>query len=94
MALTRKEVEHVAMLARLKLSEKEKEMFGEQLSAILDYMNKLNDLNTENIEPIAHVLPISNVFRDDVACQEISREEMLANAPLEEDGQFKVPRIV
>lgn len=94
MALTGKEVEHVAMLARLKLSEEDQKKFGEQLSAILDYMKRLNDLDTEKVEPLAHVLPLHNVFRSDEARREFSREEMLANAPLEESGLFKVPKIM
>jgi len=95
MLLTREEVEHVAALARLKLSDEEKERFAEQLTAILEYMSRLNDLDTSNIEPLTHVLPLSNVFRDDgVSPEETNRDDILANAPLEENGCFKVPRIV
>lgn len=95
MLLTREEVEHVAALARLKLSDEEKERFAEQLTAILDYMSRLNDLDTSKIEPLTHVLPLSNVFRDDgVSPEETNRDDILANAPLEENGCFKVPRIV
>ena len=93
--LTRKEVEHVAMLARLKLTEGEKERFAEQLTAILDYMSRLNDLDTSGVEPLAHVLPVNNVFRDDeVKAAGTDREEILAGAPLQENGCFRVPRIV
>lgn len=94
MALTIKEVEHVAMLCRLRLSEDEKERMTEQLSAVLDYMDKLNEVDTSQVEPMAHVLPLFNVFRPDEERKDFSREEMLANAPLVEDGMFKVPRIV
>ncbi|ADI01289.1 Asp-tRNA(Asn)/Glu-tRNA(Gln) amidotransferase subunit GatC [Syntrophothermus lipocalidus] len=95
MLLTREEVEHVAALARLKLSDEELERFAEQLTAILDYMSRLNDLDTSKIEPLTHVLPLSNVFRDDgVSPEETNRDDILANAPLEENGCFKVPRIV
>jgi len=94
MALTIKEVEHVAMLCRLRLAEDEKERMAEQLSAVLDYMDKLNEVDTSQVDPMAHVLPLFNVFRPDEERQESSREEMLANAPLVEDGMFKVPRIV
>lgn len=94
MALTRKEVDHVAMLARLKLTEEEKERFGEQLGAILNYMEVLDQLDTRDVEPLAHVLPLSNVFREDRARHQVAREEILANAPLEENGQFKVPKII
>jgi len=93
--LTRKEVEHVAMLARLKLTEGETERFAEQLTAVLDYMSRLNDLDTSGVEPLAHVLPVNNVFRDDeVKAAGTDREEILAGAPLQENGCFRVPRIV
>ncbi len=82
------------MLARLKLDDEETELFSEQLNSILAYVEKLDDLNTEGIEPLVHVLPINNVFRDDVARPGMPREELLANATMVEEGQFKVPRIV
>ncbi|MGI5921905.1 MAG: Asp-tRNA(Asn)/Glu-tRNA(Gln) amidotransferase subunit GatC [Syntrophomonadaceae bacterium] len=94
MALTIKEVEHVALLARLSLDDSEKEVFARQLSSILEYAEKLNELNTDGIEPLAHILPVYNVFREDVPAQEYSREEILSNAPLLEDNQYKVPKIV
>ncbi len=93
--LTREEVEHVAMLARLKLTEEEKGRFSQQLTAILEYMSRLNDLDTRGIEPLAHVLPVSNVFRDDeVRPAGVSREDILSGAPLRENGCFRVPRII
>jgi aspartyl-tRNA(Asn)/glutamyl-tRNA(Gln) amidotransferase subunit C len=94
LSITRKEVEHVALLARLELSEKEKEDYTNQLNSIIGYMNKINELNTENVEPTAHVLPIFNVMREDTAKDSLDREEVLKNAPDKENGQFKVPRIV
>jgi aspartyl-tRNA(Asn)/glutamyl-tRNA(Gln) amidotransferase subunit C len=94
MALSIKEVEHVALLARLTLSGKEKEEFAGQLSLILDYANRLNDVNTDNIEPLAHILPVFNVFRDDTVTPGSPRDEILSNGPLVEDGQYKVPKIV
>lgn len=94
MALTIKEVEHVALLARLSLSEAEKEKFASQLSTILDYADKLNLLTTDGVEPLTHILPISNVMRPDEATSSMPREEIISNAPLAEDGQYKVPKII
>ena len=91
--ITKKEVEHVAKLARLELSEEEKERFTVQFSNILDYFNQLSEVNTENIEPMAHAIPMVNVMREDKVKLLYTRDELLANAPLEEDGFFKVPRI-
>lgn len=94
MALTMKEVEHVALLARLSLSDDEKNRFGEQLSTILNYADTLNALDTDDVEPLTHILPAFNVFREDVVRPSMAREEMLANAPLAEEGQYKVPKIM
>jgi len=94
MALTIKEVEHVAMLARLTLSEDEKLKFGEQLSSILNYADSLNVLPTDDVEPLTHILPVHNVFRADEARPGMPREEILANAPQAEEGQYKVPKIM
>ena len=91
--ITKKEVEHVAKLARLELTEEEKEKFTVQFSNILDYFNQLSEVNTENIEPMAHAIPMVNVMREDKVKLLYTRDELLANAPLEEDGFFKVPRI-
>lgn len=94
MKITKKDVEHVAMLARLHLDEEEKAKYTEQLNSILDYMEKLNQLDTEKVEPTSHVLPIKNVFRKDRVEKSLANEEVLANAPDKEDGYFKVPRII
>mgnify|MGYP000883453493 FL=1 len=94
MALTIAEVEHVALLARLSLSQMEKEQLAEQLGAILEYADRLKKLDTENIEPLDHILPVANVFREDAVKSSPDREEMLANAPMAEDGQYKVPKII
>ncbi|MFH0702236.1 MAG: Asp-tRNA(Asn)/Glu-tRNA(Gln) amidotransferase subunit GatC [bacterium] len=91
--LTIKEVEHVAKLARLELKEEEKSRFAEQISNILDYFNQLSEVNTENIEPMTQAIPTINIMREDKVCQEFDRDEILANAPLEEDNYFKVPKI-
>ncbi|MDK2986162.1 MAG: aspartyl-tRNA(Asn)/glutamyl-tRNA(Gln) amidotransferase subunit [Clostridia bacterium] len=94
MRITKKDVEHVALLSRLDLTEEEKEAYTKQLNSIIDYMNKINELDTEGVEPTAHVLPIYNVMREDEVGESLDREKVLENAPEKEDGQFKVPRIV
>ncbi len=91
--ISKKEVEHAAKLARLELTEEEKEKYTEQFSKILDYFNQLNAVDTEGVEPMAHVLPMKNVMREDKVELTYNREEILQNAPLEEDGFFKVPKI-
>ena len=88
------DIEKVARLARLKLSEEEKETFGNQMEQILKYMEQLNRLDTSGVEPTSHAIPIYNVFRDDEVKPSFPREEVLAIAPDEEDGHFKVPRII
>jgi len=88
------QVRKVAKLSRLELTEAEVEEFTGQLSAILDYMEKMNELDTTNVEPLAHCLPISNVFRDDCVKESLGTEKTLSNAP-QRDGQFfKVPKIL
>jgi aspartyl-tRNA(Asn)/glutamyl-tRNA(Gln) amidotransferase subunit C len=88
------EVKKVAKLARLELTETELEEFTSQLSAILDYVAKMNELDTEKVEPLAHCLPISNVFRQDVVKPSLGTEKALANAPERDNEFFKVPKIL
>ena len=90
MALTREQVKHVAELAKLKLTDAEVDLFQGQLSAILDYAARLDELDTEQIPPTAGVLPLQNVMRPDADQPSLSREAMLANAPAAEDGFVKV----
>jgi aspartyl-tRNA(Asn)/glutamyl-tRNA(Gln) amidotransferase subunit C len=94
MSITREEIEHIALLARLSLSEEEKDLFGPQLSSILEYMEKLNELDTKDIEPTSHVLSLSNVMRDDVPAPSLPREEALMNAPSYTDKFYRVPKII
>lgn len=94
MKITKQEVEHVARLARLELSEQEKEKLTEQMSNVLTYVEKLNELDTKGVEPTAHVLDINNVMRDDVAETSLSQEQALANAPEKAAGHYKVPKII
>jgi aspartyl-tRNA(Asn)/glutamyl-tRNA(Gln) amidotransferase subunit C len=94
MKISRQEVEHVAKLARLELSDGEQEKLADQLSGILTYVEKLNELDTSGVEPTAHVLDIKNVMRDDVAAPSLSQERALANAPEKAAGHYKVPKII
>ena len=94
MEITLKEVEQVAKLARLDLSEDEKAIFTRQLSAILSYMDQLKTLDTGGVEPTATVLPTDNVFRDDQVRPSLPQEAALTNAPDQADGFFRVPRIL
>jgi aspartyl-tRNA(Asn)/glutamyl-tRNA(Gln) amidotransferase subunit C len=91
--ITRAEVEHVARLARLELTEDEKERMTAQLDAILGYMDKLNALDTSQVEPTTTVIPMVSVMRRDVVRPSLDREEALANAPDRADAFFRVPRI-
>jgi aspartyl-tRNA(Asn)/glutamyl-tRNA(Gln) amidotransferase subunit C len=88
------QVKHVANLARLAITEEEAEKFMKQLDAIITFAEQLNELDTENVEPTSHVLDIKNVLREDVPQKGLPREEVLKNAPNEQDGQFKVPSIL
>lgn len=94
MKLNRKDVEHVALLSRLDLSETELDKFTGQLDAILEYIDVLNQVDTSAVEPMAHVLEIRNVMRADEVQPSLPREAALQNAPDAEDGFFKVPKIV
>jgi aspartyl-tRNA(Asn)/glutamyl-tRNA(Gln) amidotransferase subunit C len=90
MALTHEQVRHVAELAKLKLTEAEVALFQEQLSAILDYAERLDELDTEQIPPTAAVLPLHNVMRVDVPRASFPRATMLSNAPAAQGGFVKV----
>lgn len=94
MKLNRKDIEHVALLSRLELSEAEIGKYTEQLDAILEYIDVLNQVDTSDVKPMAHVLDIRNVMRPDIVAPSLPREEALQNAPEPENGFFKVPRIV
>lgn len=94
MGLSREEVRHVAELAKLGLTEEEEGLFSEQLSAILDYAERLQELDTEDVPPTAHSIPIQNVMRDDEVTTSYPREDILANAPQSEQGSFKVQAVL
>ena len=91
--ITIKDVEHVAKLARLELTEDEKVKFSKQLGDILKYVEQMNEVNTENVEPMSHAIPVVNVMRDDKVVAEQTKQELMANAPAKEDGFFRVPKI-
>ena len=91
MAITREDVVHVARLARLELSEEELERMREQLSAILDAVGKVAELDLEGVEPTAHPLDLVNVLADDEPRPSLPRDVALENAPQPEDGAFRVP---
>ena len=85
-------IEYVAILAKLELSEVEKEQAKNDMGRMLDYIDKLGELDTDDVEPMSHVFPIQNVFRDDVVTNSDTREDLLSNAPEQKDGMFMVPR--
>ncbi len=90
MAITREEVEHIAELAKLHLTEEEKDRMQRQLSAILDYFARLQEVDTSAIPPTATVLPLRNVMRDDICLPSFERDKILANAPQKAEGYVKV----
>lgn len=94
MRLTPQEVDHIALLARLDLSPAEREREAAELSQILDYFEKLKELDTEEVEPTSHVMPVVNVLRADESRPGLPREAVLANAPEQAAGMFQVPRVV
>ena len=85
-------IEYVGILAKLELSEEEKEQAKKDMANMLDYIDTLNELDTSGVEPMSHVFPVNNVFREDVVTNEDDREEILANAPEAKDGTFVVPK--
>jgi len=94
MPLSREEVQHLALLVRLGLSEEEMETFRHQLSQVLDHFRVLQELDTEDVPPTSHVLPLTNVMRDDVPAPSLPVEEVLANAPQREGDYFRVRAVL
>jgi aspartyl-tRNA(Asn)/glutamyl-tRNA(Gln) amidotransferase subunit C len=92
--LSKKEVEHVAWLSHIELSEEEKTLFTEQFNEILEYFKKIDEVDTEGVEPTYHVLDLKNVYRKDETEPSLSTEEALMNAPKKEKKFLKAPRIV
>jgi len=94
MSVTKKDVEHIAKLARLEFNDEEINDYTQQLNKILEYVDKLNELDTENVEPLSHPVEGSNVFREDELKPSVSRDDALANAPDRTDEFFKVPKVI
>ncbi len=92
--LNTKDVLHVANLARLEFNDEETQHFAEQLARILDYIGKLEELDTADVPPTSHIHPLHNVVKPDVVRASLSREQVLENAPEEESGYFGVPRVI
>ena len=92
--ISKKDVEYVARLARLKLSETEKEAHAKQLNKILGYMDKLNQLDTTHIKPTSHVVEMQNVFREDSVTPSIPVDNAFQNAPDKKDNFFRVPKVI
>ena len=87
-------IEYVGILAKLELSDEEKEEAKADMEKMLDYIDTLNELDTTGIEPMSHVFPVNNVFREDVVTNGAGREETLANAPQRKEDSFEVPRTI
>jgi aspartyl-tRNA(Asn)/glutamyl-tRNA(Gln) amidotransferase subunit C len=94
MSIRIQDVEHVADLARLELSDEEKVEFTEQLNAILQYVEQLNKLDTDGVEPTSHVMPLANVMREDEVRPSLPLDQVLLNAPDEDEGQIRVPAVL
>ena len=94
MKITTEAVKHVEKLCRLRLTDEEQKKFTEQLTKILTYMDKLNELNTENVEPTSHVADLKNILRKDTIIKSMDIENVLSNAPDKDSNCFKVPAII
>jgi aspartyl-tRNA(Asn)/glutamyl-tRNA(Gln) amidotransferase subunit C len=94
MSVTLKDVEYVAALARLSFTPEEMSLLTAQLNTILSYMDQLNTLKTDDVEPLSQVIELSNVFRDDLQTPGLRREEALQNAPSQNGTFFKVPKVI
>lgn len=94
MKVTREDVENVALLSRLSVSEDEMDKNIKELSDFLEYVDRLQQVDTENVAPTAHVLPLKNVFREDVVKPSLDRDAALSNAPEKDNGYFRVPKIL
>lgn len=94
MEISLSEVEHIARLARLRLNDDEKTVYSLQLSDILSYIEKLNEIDISDVEPTSHIFPLKNVFRDDELKESLRLEDALRNAPQTSGPYYKVPRII
>ncbi len=87
-------IDYVGILAKLALSDEEKEQAKKDMGRMLDYIDKLGELDTEGVEPMTHLFPVQNVFREDVVTNGDDRDSMLKNAPGEKNGMFVVPKTI
>jgi aspartyl-tRNA(Asn)/glutamyl-tRNA(Gln) amidotransferase subunit C len=94
MSVTKNEVKKIAELARLEFNASEIENYTLEMNKILDYMEKLNELNTEDVEPLSHPIENTNVFRNDDEKESVERESALKNAPDKNSEYFKVPKVI
>lgn len=92
--ITDETIDYVGILAKLELSNKEKEQAKKDMGSMLDYIDKLNELDVTGVEPMSHIFPIDNVFREDIVANGNNRDKIISNAPESKDGQFKVPKTV
>jgi len=94
MAITLKDVEYVADLAKLELTQEEKIKLQKELDNIIKYIDQLNELNTDNVPITSHVVPLKNVLREDKVLPSLAQDKALANAPQKKDGFFRVPKVI
>lgn len=94
MPITKEEVEKIAKLAKLEFTEEEKQRFTQQLAEIVSYVEKLRELNTQDVKPTSHVIELKNVLREDKVGKSLSQEEALANAPAKRKSHFSVPKVI
>ncbi|MHB8129363.1 MAG: Asp-tRNA(Asn)/Glu-tRNA(Gln) amidotransferase subunit GatC [Mobilitalea sp.] len=94
MKITEETIKYVASLAKLNVSDEEKIKVAKDLDHILEYIETMNELDTEGVEPMSHVLPVKNVFREDVVTNQNNRDQLIKNAPKQKDGCFAVPKTV
>jgi len=94
MSISRQDVEHVANLAKLRLTDQEIDDYTRQLGEILTYMEKLDELDTSDVEPLSHVMDVTNAFRDDEPKESLDRDKALANAPKSDGEFFVVPKVI
>lgn len=94
MKITSDDVRHVARLARITLIDEQVEIFRKQLNDIVEYVEKLNEIETSNIEPTSHIVPLNNIFREDLMIPSLPRQEMLRNAPDSNERFYIVPKII
>ncbi|MBB2183812.1 Asp-tRNA(Asn)/Glu-tRNA(Gln) amidotransferase subunit GatC [Lachnospiraceae bacterium MD1] len=94
MKINEETVQYAAALAKLTISDSEKQKVAEDLNRILDYIETMNELDTEGVEPMSHVLPVKNVFREDIVINQDDRDQLIKNAPKQKDGCFSVPKTV